>query len=217
VSTPTRIPTLRAVPASPIAGTRHRPLPIPSVRLVGGPLAAWQQRNVEATIPHCIEQLEVSGVLDNFRRLLGESDAEFRGLVFADSDLYKVIEAVAWEIARTRTRAFDSWLDDVIALVARVQEPSGYVHTWIQGVAPEKNAPFDVDDLAVLPASITVGERDTLVLRCGVIKAADGLYGPDTATATELGDEHAVTAIPFSTWGNRDPGPMRVWLPRAPC
>jgi DUF1680 family protein len=76
------------------------------------------------------------------------------------------------------------------------------------------DAPFDVDDLAVLPAPITVGERDTLVLRCRVINAADGLYGPDTAT--ELGDEHTVTAIPFSTWGNRAPGPMRVWLPRAP-
>ncbi|MEV2242426.1 MULTISPECIES: hypothetical protein [unclassified Micromonospora] len=25
-----------------------------------------------------------------------------------------------------------------------------------------------------------------------------------------------MTAIPFSTWGNRAPGPMRVWLPRAP-
>ena len=129
-STYVRTSALRAVPASPIAGTRHRPQPIPSVRLVGGPLAAWQQRNGEATIPHCIEQLAVSGVLDNFRRVLGESAAEFRGLVFADSDLYKVIEAVAWEIARTRTRAFDSWLDDVIALVARVQEPSG---TWTRG------------------------------------------------------------------------------------
>ncbi|WP_368856445.1 MULTISPECIES: hypothetical protein [Micromonospora] len=41
-----------------------------------------------------------------------------------------------------------------------------------------------------------------------------GLYDPDTAT--ELVDEHTVTAIPFSTWGNRAPGPMRVWLPRAP-
>lgn len=88
MSTPARTSTLGAVPNSPIAVTRHRPLPIPSVRLVGGPLAAWQQRNGEATIPHCIEQLDVSGVLDNFRRLLGESDAEFRVLVFADSDLY---------------------------------------------------------------------------------------------------------------------------------
>ncbi|NUT03276.1 MAG: hypothetical protein HOV76_07335 [Hamadaea sp.] len=116
------------MPASPIAGTRHRPLPIASVGLVGGPLAAWQQRN-------CVEP--------------------------ADLD-----------------------------------------------------APLDLDDPAVLPVPIIVGERDTLVLRCRVINAADGRYGPDTAT--ELGDERTVTAIPFSTWGNRAPGPMRVWLPRAP-
>jgi DUF1680 family protein len=182
---------LRAVPASPIAGTRHRPLPIPSVRLVGGPLAAWQQRNGEATIPHCIEQLEVSGALDNFRRLLPESDAQFRGLVFADSDLYKVIEAGAWEIARTGMRAFDSWLDDVIALVARVAEPSGYVDTWIQGVAPEKK-------FAALEWT------HEMYVAGHLIQAAVALV------------RAAVTSIPFSTWSNRAPGPMRVWLPRAP-
>ena len=47
-----------------------------------------------------------------------------------------------------------------------------------------------------------------------MINAADVLYGPDTAT--ELGDEHRVTAIPDRDWGNRAPGPMRVWLSRAP-
>ena len=127
-----------AAPAAPRAATRHRPLAVPSVRLTGGPLGAWQDLNGTATIPHCIDQLEASGVLDNFRRLVGESDAEHRGYVFADSDLYKVIEAVAWEIARTGTSAHDAWLDDVIALVGRAQEPSGYVHTWIQGVEPAK-------------------------------------------------------------------------------
>ncbi|GIH01934.1 hypothetical protein Rhe02_00010 [Rhizocola hellebori] len=69
MNAPARTSALRAVPASPIAGMRARPLPIPSVSLVGGPPAAWQQRNGEATIPHCIEQLEVSGALDNFRQL----------------------------------------------------------------------------------------------------------------------------------------------------
>lgn len=59
-STYARTSALRAVPASPIAGTRHRPLPIPSVRRVGGPLAAWQQRNGEATIPHCIERARMA-------------------------------------------------------------------------------------------------------------------------------------------------------------
>ncbi|MGP3964878.1 glycoside hydrolase family 127 protein [Nonomuraea sp. 3N208] len=103
-----------------------------------GVLGAWQQRNAEATIPHCITQLEASGVLDNFRRVVGESGAAYRGFVFADSDLYKVIEAVAWEIGRSGTNRWDAWLDEVIGLVGRVQDSTGYVMTWIQGVHPEK-------------------------------------------------------------------------------
>jgi DUF1680 family protein len=125
-----------AVPRASVAV--HRPLDLRAVRLTGGPLARWQERNAAATIPHCIDQLEASGVLDNFRRVVGESDAEHRGFVFADSDLYKVIEAVAWEIARSGTAAFDPWLDVVVDLVRRVQEPDGYLHTWVQGVHPEK-------------------------------------------------------------------------------
>src|SRR5665647_2742699 len=126
-----------AVPRADVAA--HRPLDLRAVRLTpSGPLGAWQERNAAATIPHCIEQLEASGVIDNFRRVVGESEAPYRGFVFADSDLYKVVEAVAWEIARSGTAVFDPWLDEVIALVARVQEPSGYVMSWIQGVHPEK-------------------------------------------------------------------------------
>ncbi|SEE80136.1 glycoside hydrolase family 127 protein [Ruania alba] len=127
-------------PAIPRAGTARRsPLDMRSVRLSPeGTLGAWQQRNAGATIGHCIANLESSGVLDNFRRVIGESGAGYRGFVFADSDLYKTIEAVAWEIARTGTTEWDAWLDDVIALVARVQEPSGYVMSWIQGPHPEK-------------------------------------------------------------------------------
>ncbi|SDN22283.1 glycoside hydrolase family 127 protein [Actinomyces ruminicola] len=115
------------------------PLGIDAVRISPeSPLGRWQERNASRTIPHCIEQLEISGVMDNFRRVIGESGAPYRGFVFADSDLYKVIEAVAWEIARSGTHDFDAWLDEAIALIARVQEPTGYLHTWIQGVRPDK-------------------------------------------------------------------------------
>lgn len=128
-----------ATPALPVGDTApHRPLDLRAIRLTSGTLADWQELNASATIPHCIAQLEASGVIDNFRRVVGESGADYRGFYFADSDLYKVIEAVAWEIARTGSTEFDAWLDDVIALVARVQEPSGYVMSWIQGVHPEK-------------------------------------------------------------------------------
>jgi DUF1680 family protein len=70
--------------------------------------------------------------------VIGESGAAHRGFVFADSDLFKVIEAVAWEIGRSGTTRFDRWLDEMVDLVRRVQEPSGYLHSWIQGVHPEK-------------------------------------------------------------------------------
>lgn len=117
----------------------HHGVDLRAVRLDPlGPLGGWQRKNADATIPHCIDQLEDSGVLDNFRRVIGESGAAYRGFVFADSDLYKVIEAVAWEIGRSGSDRWNPWLDEVIGLVARVQEPSGYVMTWIQGVHPEK-------------------------------------------------------------------------------
>lgn len=134
-------PSLRSAPALPRASRRGglRPLDLSQVTLhPSRGLGAWQELNATATIPHCIAQLEASGVIDNFRRLIGESGAEHRGFVFADSDLYKVIEAAAWEIGRTGTTAHDAWLDEMIALIARTQEPSGYLHTWIQGVHPEK-------------------------------------------------------------------------------
>ncbi|HLQ80427.1 MAG TPA: glycoside hydrolase family 127 protein, partial [Brachybacterium sp.] len=95
---------IRPVPALPRArrGPGLRPLDLTAVTLhPHGALGAWQELNASATIPHCIAQLETSGVIDNFRRLIGESGAPHRGFVFADSDLYKVIEAVAWEIGRS--------------------------------------------------------------------------------------------------------------------
>ncbi|MDR2895852.1 MAG: glycoside hydrolase family 127 protein [Propionibacteriaceae bacterium] len=146
-----------------------------AVSLVDGPLAAWQVRNAEATIPHCIEQLAVSGVIDNFRRLIGGSDADFRGFVFADSDLYKTIEAVAWEIGRSGTDRFDVWLDQTIGLIAAVQEPDGYIDTWIQGVDPQKRfAELDwTHELYVMGHLIQAGvalkrcaDRDDLLLLC---------------------------------------------------
>ncbi len=183
--------TALVAPAAPLADVAaHRPLDVRAVRLSAtGPVGAWQRRNAERTIPHCIEQLEASGVLDNFRRVAGESDAEYRGFVFADSDLYKVVEAVAWEIARSGTDAFDAWLDEVIALVGRVQEPDGYVMTWIQGVHPEKRfAEFEwTHEMYVLghlvQASVALdraaGRDDLLAIALRFVELLDRRFGPE--------------------------------------
>ncbi len=119
---------------SPSSRVSVAPLPRGSVRFAeDGFFGAWQALNSTTTIPHCIQQLEAAGTIDNFRRLVGESEAAFRGPLFADSDLYKVLEAVAWEIGRTGTSAYDAFADSMIDLIARAQADDGYINTWVQG------------------------------------------------------------------------------------
>lgn len=127
-------------PVAPRATDRlvQRPLPASAVRLdPAGHLGRWQTLNATATLPHTLEQLETSGVLPNLRRVVGESDADYTGYMFADSDLYKTLEAIGWEIGRTGTTEFDGFLADSLALLTRVQDDDGYLNSYIQGTRPD--------------------------------------------------------------------------------
>ncbi|WP_303323801.1 glycoside hydrolase family 127 protein [Actinomyces radicidentis] len=120
-----------------------RPLAVRAV-LLGGALGERVARSSERTLPHCVEHLETSGVMDNLRSLLDEDGhlralAELpphRGFQFADSDLFKVLEAIGWERARTGTTRWDGWLEEVLALLGRVQETNGYLNSWGQRHEP---------------------------------------------------------------------------------
>ncbi|SDE49493.1 glycoside hydrolase family 127 protein [Glycomyces harbinensis] len=174
-------------PAAPVgAAARHRPLDLRSVRLhPAGPLGAMQERNAAATIAHCIEHL--GPALDHFRRVLGESDAENPGFV-ADTDVYKTIEAAAWEIARTGTTAWDAWLDETIGLIARVQEPSGYLVTWVQA-DPAKERFADLEGAhemyalghliqAAVALDRAAGRGDLLAIARAFADLVDREFGP---------------------------------------
>src|SRR5665647_3504993 len=127
----------RRGPVAPPAGALA-PLAVDAVTLdARGEWGARQERNAAATLPHCTVQLEESGALDNFRRLVGEADRPFRGMVFQDSDLYKHLEALAWEFARTGAAETDAEIDRWAGLLARAQEPSGYLNTAYQGSGNE--------------------------------------------------------------------------------
>ncbi|MCA5892512.1 glycoside hydrolase family 127 protein [Isoptericola sp. NEAU-Y5] len=137
----------------PLSFAAVRPLPADAVRLrPTGLLGAWQERNGAATIPHCLDALETSGALDNLRRLLPPTDPErhggpYRGFNFADSDVHKTLEALAWEASRTGngtagTPAHEETAQRIIALLARVQAPSGYLDSHVQGGAAPFSEPY---------------------------------------------------------------------------
>jgi DUF1680 family protein len=91
-------------------------------------LGAWQVLNRTATIPHCLGQLAATGTLDNLRRKAGEFSGPRRGLWFSDSDVYKTLESLGWELdsGDELLSAYAGLVD----LVAKAQDEDGYVHSW---------------------------------------------------------------------------------------
>jgi len=116
-------------PVVPGAG-RLRPLGIDEVEITGGFWADRQQVNSEATIAHCHEWMERLGWVGNFRAATeGQLPGERKGVVFTDSDVYKLMEGAAWEVGRSGSSDADDRFQALTEIIAPVQEDDGYLNT----------------------------------------------------------------------------------------
>lgn len=121
--------SIRSVPVAPTRG-ELRPLGLDEVRITGGFWGDRQQTNTAATLPHIEAKLESEGWLPNFDRAAeGTLPAGRRGREFADSEVYKFLEALAWEIGRSDDPAHEARLRRTVARVAAAQESDGYLNT----------------------------------------------------------------------------------------
>lgn len=124
--------TALAAPVVPARG-RLRPLGLGEATITGGFWGERQRVNGRATLAHIESRLESEGWLANFdRAAAGTLPEGRRGREFSDSEVYKYLEAVAWEIGRTDARP-DTELEErfraVVARVRAAQEPDGYLNT----------------------------------------------------------------------------------------
>lgn len=129
------MPVTRVPAHAPVGPTTHgvrRPLRS-SPLVERGAVHEWHRRNRQVTLPHGIAMLEEYGTLDNVRRLTGEADVEFRGMLFADSDIYKTLEAAAWELGREEDAALRSFFDRTVDLIERAQQDDGYLDSAYLG------------------------------------------------------------------------------------
>ena len=92
--------------------------------------------NREVTLLRGAEELERAGTLENLRIAAGRARGSRRGMVFSDSDVYKWLEAIAWEIGREPSAELERLALETIDLVAAAQEPDGYLNSWCQVVDP---------------------------------------------------------------------------------
>lgn len=85
-----------------------------------------------------IPGVEKSYSVENFRVAAGESSGQRQGAVFCDTDAYKWLEAVAYCLAGGKGKQYEQTADELIDLIAKAQEPDGYLDTYYTVLHPDK-------------------------------------------------------------------------------
>src|SRR2546425_1120640 len=98
------------------------------VTISGGIWARRQDVNRKSALPHGYRMLETAGNFENLRIAAGQSTATYRGPVFMDSDVYKWLEAAAYEIARVPDESLVASMQTAIDPVEAA--PSAAIWTW---------------------------------------------------------------------------------------
>lgn len=125
-------PTHLSQVAAPVvpSTSRLRVLGLGEVAIVGGFWAGRQDVNAAATLEHIEHWQEREGWLGNFDLAASGGDmAGRRGREFSDSEVYKLLEAMAWELGRRRDPDLEERFGRIVARVAAAQDKDGYLST----------------------------------------------------------------------------------------
>ncbi len=107
-----------------------RPLGADEVKVTGGLWRQKQRLNADAILVHCEEWMERIGWIANFdRAAAGTMGGDHSGIEFVDSEVYKLLEAMAWELGREHSGALANRFHALAERVAAAQEADGYLHT----------------------------------------------------------------------------------------
>jgi uncharacterized protein len=124
----TSIPTALGGPVAPSRGAL-RPLGLGDVTITGGLWGRMQELNAGVIIDHCLGWMERIGWIANFDRVAGTASGDHAGIEFVDSEVYKLLEAMAWELGRRPDAALEVRYRGIVSRVAAAQDDDGYLHT----------------------------------------------------------------------------------------
>ncbi|OXY92747.1 glycoside hydrolase family 127 protein [Streptomyces diastatochromogenes] len=132
------MPRTRPVQPAPTGPVRlgpdaHAALRPTAVAIDAGFWHARRETNARVSVPQGPGLLESAGNLHNLRLAAGTAEGEFQGAYpFVDTDVYKWLEAAAWQLGHRGDDSLAADVDRIIALVAAAQQPDGYLNTWFQ-------------------------------------------------------------------------------------
>lgn len=147
-------------------------------------LAANQKVTLQACLDRCVE----TGRVANFDRAAGREPGGFQGTCFDDSDVYKVLEGVAYSLRTNRDASLERQADAIIDSIAAAQREDGYLYTyyilngldgrWTDMAMHEDYCLGHMIEAAVAYVAAT-GKRKLLDTAIRYADHFDSLFGPD--------------------------------------
>ncbi len=113
---------------------RLHTLPFEAISLASG---FWQQKqtiNRQVSLREGYKKLHEYGNFDNLKLAAGSLKGEFRGPPFMDSDIYKWLEAVAYDFNHGTDSELLKMANESITLLESAQQPDGYLNSYWQYV-----------------------------------------------------------------------------------
>jgi len=169
-------------------------LALSNVRLNDGFWATRQAVNRKVSLYYGFEMLEKAGNFHNLRLAAGTTTGSYRGRNFLDSDVYKWLEAVAWELGNRPDAALRDMADQAIALIVAAQRPDGYINSYYQVAEPESRwANLDQGHelycaghlfQAAVAFHNAVGDARLMIIARRFADHIDSIFGPDKRHAT---------------------------------
>ncbi len=154
--------------------------------------AFWSPRietTLRVTVGHCLDQCEKTGRIANFDVAAGKiEEGRFRGRLYDDSDLYKVIEGAAYALRHRRDVVLERRVESIILRIAAAQQEDGYLDTYYTTAGTGKrwtnlrggHELYCAGHLfeAGIAWFQATGKRELLDVACRLADHIDGVFGP---------------------------------------
>jgi len=118
--------------------TRLAEVPVTQVHIDDQFWSPRLETHWRTTIPACIKRCEETGRISNFAKAAGLESGDFRGIYYDDSDVYKVLEGIAYTLFIHPDPVLEQTTDRIIDLIAAAQQSDGYLSTYFTLVKPNE-------------------------------------------------------------------------------
>lgn len=121
------------------AQIQRQSVPFTSVKITDKFWGDRLKTHSKATLSTCVAQMQDSTKrIANFRRAAGLEKGKHEGIYFDDSDVYKAMEGMAYSLINNPNPELEALLETWIGLIAKSQQPDGYLNTYYTLNFPEK-------------------------------------------------------------------------------